>query len=104
MVSLLAGAANAPLAASIMAIELFGPAVAPYAAMSCVVSFLIVGHRSVYPSQVLGMSKARSVRVKAGAELGSVSGVDVRPLRLRRTAAIFKALRKKRRELPHRRA
>jgi hypothetical protein len=56
----------------------------------------------VYPSQVLGMSKARSVRVKAGAELGSVSGVDVRPLRLRRTAAILKALRKKRRELPHR--
>jgi H+/Cl- antiporter ClcA len=102
MVSLLAGAANAPLSASIMAIELFGPAVAPYAAMSCVVSFLIVGHRSVYPSQVLGMSKARSVRVQAGAELGSVRGVDVRPVRLRRTATILKALRKRRGNIPHR--
>ena len=102
MVSLLAGAANAPLSASIMAIELFGPAVAPYAAMSCVVSFLIVGHRSVYPSQILGMSKARSVRVQAGAELGSVRGVDVRRVRLRRTAAILKALRKRRGKIPRR--
>ena len=95
MVSLLAGATNAPLASSIMAIELFGPAVAPFAAISCVVSFLIVGHRSVYPSQVLGIAKARSLRVQRGAELGSVGGVDVRPVRLRRTAAILKGLRRK---------
>jgi H+/Cl- antiporter ClcA len=95
MVSLLAGATNAPLASSIMAIELFGPAVAPFAAISCVVSFLIVGHRSVYPSQVLGIAKAKSLRVQRGAELGSVGGVDVRPVRLRRTAAILKALRRK---------
>ena len=51
LVSVLAGAANTPLAASIMAIELFGPAIAPYAAVSCVISFLITGQQSMYPSQ-----------------------------------------------------
>ncbi len=51
LVSVLAGAANTPLSASIMAIELFGPAIAPYAAVSCVISFLITGEQSMYPSQ-----------------------------------------------------
>jgi len=49
VVSLLAGAANTPIAASIMAVELFGPKIAPYAAVACVISFLIIGHRSVLP-------------------------------------------------------
>ncbi len=55
LVGLLAGAANTPIAASVMAMELFGPQMAPYAAVACVVSFLISGHRSVYPSQVLAV-------------------------------------------------
>ncbi len=58
LVSLLAGAANTPIAASIMAVELFGTKIAPYAALACVVSFLMTGHRSVYPSQVLGIKKS----------------------------------------------
>lgn len=37
--SVLAGAANTPIAASILAIELFGPAIAPYATVACVISF-----------------------------------------------------------------
>ena len=45
LVSLLAGAANTPIAASIMAVELFGPKVAPYATVACVISFLLVRHR-----------------------------------------------------------
>ena len=53
LASVLAGAANTPIAASIMAVELFGPQIAPYATVACVISFLITGHRSVYPSQVL---------------------------------------------------
>ena len=57
LVSLLAGSANTPIAASIMAVELFGTKIAPYAALACVVSFLMTGHRSVYPSQVLGIKK-----------------------------------------------
>ncbi len=72
MVSLLAGAANTPIAASILAVEMFGPAVAPYAAVSCIVSFLMTGHRSVYPSQVLAIKKSSSLNVKVGSEIDDV--------------------------------
>ena len=51
LVAVLAGTANTPLAASIMAIELFGPAIAPYATVACVISFLITGQQSIYQSQ-----------------------------------------------------
>ncbi len=37
LVSLLAGAANTPISASIMAIELFGTELAPYASIACVI-------------------------------------------------------------------
>ena len=60
LVSVLAGAANTPLAASIMAIELFGPAIAPYAAVSCVISFLITGQQSVYPSQRISWDSGKT--------------------------------------------
>jgi hypothetical protein len=68
LVSVLAGAANTPIAASIMAVELFGPKVAPYAAVACVISFLMTGHRSVYPAQVLASRKSSSVDVPVGRE------------------------------------
>jgi len=69
LVSLLAGAANTPIAASIMAVELFGPQVAPYATIACVISFLMTGHRSVYPSQVLAVRKSTSIQVETGKEI-----------------------------------
>jgi H+/Cl- antiporter ClcA len=72
MVSLLSAAANTPIAASIMGLELFGPAVAPYAAISCVIAFLMTGHRSIYPSQILSMKKTASVDVNVGGEMHEV--------------------------------
>ena len=60
IVSVLAGVANTPLAASIMAIELFGASVAPYAAVSCIVSFLITGRRSIYNKQHFAFDKNMS--------------------------------------------
>ena len=71
-VSLLAGAANTPIAASILAVEFFGSAVAPYAAISCIVSFLMTGHRSVFPTQVLSVRKSTSVNVQVGVDLNHV--------------------------------
>ena len=71
-VSLLAGAANTPIAASILAIEFFGSAIAPYAAIACIVSFLMTGHRSVFPSQILALKKSSSVEVEIGTELENV--------------------------------
>ncbi|MHB0994975.1 MAG: chloride channel protein [Elusimicrobiales bacterium] len=69
MTALLAGAANTPIAASILAVELFGPAVAPYATVACVISFLMTGNRSVYPSQILSVAKSESIKVELGREL-----------------------------------
>jgi len=69
MVALLAGAANTPIAASILAVELFGPKIAPYAAVACVTSFLMTGHRSVYPSQIFAIMKSSSFRDQTGKEV-----------------------------------
>ncbi|MEN8142697.1 MAG: chloride channel protein [Thermodesulfobacteriota bacterium] len=69
MVSLLAGAANTPIAASILAVEMFGANVAPYAAVACVTCFLMTGHRSVYPSQVLAIMKSSSFKQGIGQEV-----------------------------------
>jgi len=69
MVSMLAGAANTPIAASILAVEMFGAKIAPYAAVACVTSFLMTGHRSVYPSQIFAMMKSSSFRDESGKEV-----------------------------------
>ena len=79
MVSLLAGAANTPIAASVLAIELFGPTVGPYAAISCVISFLMTGHRSVYPSQILAVGKSPSIKIDRFKEMQPSGGVTIRP-------------------------
>ncbi len=72
LVSVLAGATNTPIASSIMAIELFGPLIAPYAAMSCVISYFMTGHRSVYPSQVFIIKKSQFINFDAGTEVGEI--------------------------------
>ncbi|KPK02611.1 MAG: hypothetical protein AMK71_01620 [Nitrospira bacterium SG8_35_4] len=79
MVSLLAGAANTPISASIMAIEFFGPTLAPYAALSCIVSYLMTGHRSVYPSQVLATAKSPSILVEKGIEMDKLHSITIKP-------------------------
>ncbi|GGC23336.1 voltage-gated chloride channel family protein [Pseudoduganella buxea] len=50
-VAVFAGAANTPLASTVMALELFGPAVGPYAALACAVAYLVSGHRGIYRAQ-----------------------------------------------------
>ncbi len=68
-VSILSAATNAPIAATIMAVELFGIEIAHYAALSAIISFLISGHRSVFPSQILAMKKSELLTVKIGNEI-----------------------------------
>jgi H+/Cl- antiporter ClcA len=50
-VAVFAGAANTPLACTLMAMELFGASIGVYAAMACVVSYLCSGHTGIYRSQ-----------------------------------------------------
>ncbi len=69
MMALLSGATNTPIASTVMAIEMFGPQIAPLAAIANVISFLMTGHRSVYPSQILAMKKSESIHVQTGVVL-----------------------------------
>ncbi|MGQ9582378.1 MAG: hypothetical protein ACUVV6_02565 [Thermoplasmatota archaeon] len=52
-----------------MSVELFGSSIAPYAIVACVISFLMSGHRSVYPSQKLAVRGAPSITVKLGEDM-----------------------------------
>lgn len=79
MVALLAGAANTPISASIMAAEMFGPDIAPFAAVACVISFMMTGHRSVYPSQVLAITKSPSIQVEKGKEMEDLDVARIMP-------------------------
>jgi H+/Cl- antiporter ClcA len=56
-VALIAGAMNTPIAASVLAIELFGAAIGPYAALASIIAFSITGKLSVYPAQVFTTEK-----------------------------------------------
>ncbi len=69
IVGLLSGAANAPIASTILAIELFGAPIGPYACLVAVISYLIAGHRSVFPSQILAIKKSSSVDIRTGVEM-----------------------------------
>lgn len=79
MVAMLAAAANTPISASIMAMELFGSSIGPYAAVACMTSFLIVGYNSVYPSQLLGIQKSGSLSAPEGSQLGEIDCATVVP-------------------------
>jgi H+/Cl- antiporter ClcA len=94
MVGLLAGAANTPISASIMAVELFGPQIGSYAAVACIISFLMTGHRSVYPSQVLALAKSSSIIVSKGQEMKGISGVEFNVRTKSITGGISKGIKK----------
>ncbi len=95
LVAVLAGAANTPIAAAIMALEMFGPALGPYATVACVVSFLMTGHRSVYPSQVLAMAKSPSLRAELGREIDEAA-TEIRPTAVTWAARVRHSLRRRR--------
>jgi H+/Cl- antiporter ClcA len=58
-VAVLAGAANTPVASTLMAIELFGAEVGVYAAVGCVLAYLFSGHTGIYRAQRIGQAKHR---------------------------------------------
>lgn len=102
LVAVLAGAANTPIAASIMAVELFGPKVAPYATVACVISFLITGHRSVYPSQVLSIKKSSSLNAEIGIVIEDVEPQEQQQIVnfKRKSRIIFSKFKRKKKKLP----
>ena len=50
-VAVFAGAANTPIASSLMAFELFGSEAGAFAAIACITSYLFSGHHGIYHAQ-----------------------------------------------------
>jgi H+/Cl- antiporter ClcA len=57
-VAVFAGAANTPIASTLMAIEIFGPQIGSHAAIACVLAFLCSGHTGIYRAQRFGGGKS----------------------------------------------
>jgi H+/Cl- antiporter ClcA len=58
MVSVVAAASNTPLAAIFMGYELFGGLAGVYVVGACITAYIVIGHRSVYPDQLVAYSKS----------------------------------------------
>jgi H+/Cl- antiporter ClcA len=66
LVTFLGACANTPLSAVIMACELFGFSHAIPVILAVTVSYKLLGHRSIYPSQLLLITKSMSIDVPLG--------------------------------------
>lgn len=70
LVAVVASASNAPIAAILMGVELFGSDSTLYVAGACVAAYLIIGHRSVYPAQQIAFSKSSWIFARADLPVG----------------------------------
>ena len=71
-VGVFAGAANTPLACTLMGLELFGANAAVYLALACVVAYLFSGHTGIYEAQVVGQAKQLRHGRQQGRRLGDL--------------------------------
>jgi H+/Cl- antiporter ClcA len=78
LAGLLAGAINTPITAVLLGLELFGMASGPYLFLSCTIAFLLSGHRSAIPTQLLQFTKAPALQAPMNQEIGEIDimGVD----------------------------
>ncbi len=77
-VAVLGAAANTPIAAAVMGMELLPTNIGVYAALCTCTAYLIVGHRSVYASQRLGYSKVGGLEMPLDIPIGEVSRANMR--------------------------
>jgi H+/Cl- antiporter ClcA len=68
-VAVFAGATNAPLACTIMGVELFGADAIVYIAVACYLAYLFSGHTGIYLSQRIAVPKTSAPLLPAGASL-----------------------------------
>jgi len=69
MVAVVAAASNTPLSAVFMGLELFGNLTGVYVVAACITAYIIIGHRSVYPDQMVAYPKSLWMRLKPGIAL-----------------------------------
>ena len=72
-VAVFAGATNTPVACIIMAIELFGVECGVYVSISCIVSYLLSGHNSIYGRQMIGEAKHQRYSNHEGKRLNELN-------------------------------
>ncbi len=77
LTALLAGAINAPLTAVLLGLELFGITSGPYLLLSCTIAYLLSGHRSAIPTQLLQFSKAPALQASTNREIGEVDVMEI---------------------------
>ncbi len=70
LTGLLAGAINIPLTAFVLGLELFGLPAGPYLLLSCTIAYLLSGHRSAIPTQLLQFQKAPALEGPLNEEIG----------------------------------
>jgi H+/Cl- antiporter ClcA len=78
-----AGAANTPLACTIMGIELFGSPYLVYYAIACFLAYYFSGHSSIYLAQRLGVPKHGSPAATAGLSLREARELAASPAKPR---------------------
>ncbi|GAB3243558.1 voltage-gated chloride channel family protein [Hymenobacter seoulensis] len=72
-VAVFAGAANTPLACTLMGMELFGAQVGVYLGLACVSAYLFSGHSGIYSAQIIGHAKHLRSGRDRGRTLGDIS-------------------------------
>jgi len=72
LTGLLAGAINTPMTAFVLGIELFGLTSGPYLLLCCTIAYLLSGHRSAIPTQLLQFTKAPALQAPINQEIGEL--------------------------------
>lgn len=72
LTGLLAGAINTPITAVLLGLELFGISSGPYLLLSCMIAYLLSGHRSAIPTQLLQFTKAPALQASHHQEIGEI--------------------------------
>ncbi len=72
LAGLLAGAINTPITAVLLGIELFGITSGPYLMLTCTLAYLLSGHRSAIPTQLLQFTKAPALQAQVNQEIGEL--------------------------------
>lgn len=77
-IAIFAGAANTPLACTVMGVELFGAHHAAYFAVACFVAYFFSGHTGIYLSQRVGVAKNRRAAHLRGRSLRQIHEEEAR--------------------------
>jgi H+/Cl- antiporter ClcA len=101
-VAVVAAAANTPIAAAVMGIELLPGDIGVYAALAAGTAFLIVGHRSVFASQKIGLSKSAGLDVRMDVSLGELTREGLRIREGSLTERVLRRPARKKKKTPER--